>query len=99
MCISMGQYRHTYVLLYQLKGPKRNNAAGAASNAQCPDLVPNTFLQEEEPRLLGWMTDPRNWAGSNQDEPELFVVPLSKESLEQNKPKPNPTLMRVCQRA
>ena len=44
------------------------------------------------------MTDPRNWAGSMQDEPELFVVPLSKESLEQNKPKPNPTLMRVCQR-
>ena len=39
------------------------------------------------------MTDPRNWVGNTQDEPELFVVPKSNEGLEQNKPKPSPTLM------
>ena len=32
MYIFMGQYRHTYFLLCQLKGPKSNNTPEAMSN-------------------------------------------------------------------
>ena len=51
----MGQYTHTCVLLCQPKGPKRNNAPEAASNAQRPHLVPKLFSKRGA--QASWMDD------------------------------------------